>query len=112
MADEVSQDIENALNKIVNTADQSGCMRKELKMTIFETVSTLMNLFTKIKGMVDERTRQNKELENEFNTVKACRRVTTAGHAETSSVREREPPRTIGRQVLPSQTGIGSFTPV
>jgi hypothetical protein len=32
----------------------------------------------------------------------ACRWVTTTGHAETSSVRGREPPRTIGRQVLPS----------
>jgi hypothetical protein len=56
--------------------------------------------------MVDERTRQNKQLENEFNTVKAelvsYRRATTAGHAETSSVREREPLRTIGRRVLPS----------
>jgi 3-methyladenine DNA glycosylase Tag len=40
MADEVSQNIENALNKIVNTTDQSGNMRKELKKTIFETVST------------------------------------------------------------------------
>jgi hypothetical protein len=107
MADELSQDIENALNKIMNTAAQSGNMRKELEKTIFETVSTLRNLFSKMKGMVDERTSRNKQLENEFNTLKteldACRRATTAGHAETSSVRGREPPRTIGRQVLPSQ---------
>jgi len=41
MADEVTQSIEEALNKIVNTTDQSGNMRKELKKTIFETVSTL-----------------------------------------------------------------------
>ena len=107
MADEVSQDIENALNKIVNTTDQSGNMRKELKKTIFETVSTLKNLFTKMKEMCDERTRQNKQFENEINTVKteldSCRIVIATGHAETSGVREREPPRTVGRQVLPSR---------
>jgi hypothetical protein len=40
MANEVTQNIEEALNKIVNTTDQSGNMRKELKKTIFETVST------------------------------------------------------------------------
>jgi 3-methyladenine DNA glycosylase Tag len=60
MAYEVSQNIENALNKIVNTTDQSRNMRKELKKTIFETVSTLRNLFNKMKGMLDEKTRQNK----------------------------------------------------
>jgi 3-methyladenine DNA glycosylase Tag len=70
MADEVSQNIENALNKIVNTADQSGNMRKELKRTIFETVSTLRNLFTKMKGMIDEKTKQNKQMEKEINIGK------------------------------------------
>jgi len=60
MADEVSQNFEDALNKIVNTTDQSGNMRKELKKTIFETVSTLRNLFNKMKVMLDEKTRQNK----------------------------------------------------
>jgi hypothetical protein len=106
MADEVSQNIEHALNKILNTTDQSGNMRKELKKTIFETVSTLRNLFHKMKGMLDEKTRRNKDMENKFNTVKteldACRRATTMGHAETSSVVQRELPRTISRQVLPS----------
>jgi len=60
-----------------------------------------------MKGMFDERTRQNKELENEINMVKAeldsCKRANATVHAVTSSVRERDPPRTIGRQVLPSQ---------
>jgi hypothetical protein len=35
MADEASQNIEDALNKIVNTTDQSRNMRKDLKETIF-----------------------------------------------------------------------------
>jgi hypothetical protein len=42
--DGVTRDIEEALNKIVNTTEQSGNMRKELKKTIYETVSTLRNL--------------------------------------------------------------------
>jgi len=59
MADEMSQNIEEALNKIVNTTDQSGNVRKDLKKTIFENVSTLRNLFHKMKEMLDEETRQN-----------------------------------------------------
>ena len=42
--DEVARDMEEALNKIVNTTDQSRNMRKELKKTIYERVSTLSNL--------------------------------------------------------------------
>jgi hypothetical protein len=42
--DGVTRDIEAALNKIVNTTEQSGNMRKELKKTTYETVSTLRNL--------------------------------------------------------------------
>ena len=49
MADDVSEGIENALKIIVSTAERSGNMKKELKQTIFETVSTLRNLFVKLK---------------------------------------------------------------
>jgi len=41
MADEVWEDISAALNTIVSTTDKSGNMKKELKYTISETVSTL-----------------------------------------------------------------------
>jgi uncharacterized coiled-coil DUF342 family protein len=115
MADDVSQVIDNALNKIVNTTDQSGNMRKELKKTIFETVSTLRNLFNTMKGRLDERTRRNKQLEAEVNTVKteldSCRTMHAIGQAETPTAAEREPSRTNSRQVLPSQTEIGSCIP-
>jgi uncharacterized coiled-coil DUF342 family protein len=91
VADEVSQDIENALNKIVKTTDQSGNTRKELKKTIFGTVSTLRNLFIRMKEMCEERTRQNKQLENEINTVitelDSCRSANATGHAQTFGVR-------------------------
>jgi len=42
MADEeVARSIEEALNKILNTTDQSGNIRKDLKKNIYENVSTL-----------------------------------------------------------------------
>ena len=50
----MTRDIEVALNKIVNTTEQSGNMRKELKKTIYETVSTLMNLFVTLKVQLEE----------------------------------------------------------
>jgi phage-related protein len=91
MANEVRQNFENALNKIVNTTDQSRNMRKEINKTIFETVSSKGNLFNKTKGMLDEKTRQNKQMEEEVNSVKtdldACRSWTKMGQPETSSVR-------------------------
>ena len=55
---EVSRNIEEALNVIVNTTDKSGNMKKELKKTIYETVITLRNLFIKMKVMLEEGTKQ------------------------------------------------------
>jgi len=105
MADEVCQYIEDALNKIVNTSDQSGNVRKDLKKTIFETVSTLRNLFHKMKEMLDEENRQNKHLENEITVMNKeldnCRSTTHKGQAETPNLRKQELPRTNSRQLLP-----------
>jgi hypothetical protein len=115
MADDVRQNIENALNKIVNTTDQSGNMIKELKKTIFKTVSTLKNLFHKMKGTLDEKTRQNKQMEKEINTVKieldAYRSATAMGHAETTSFESRNYQEPSVDMCCHSTTIIGSFTP-
>ena len=48
MADDVKEGIENALNVIVSTTGSSGNMKKELKTTIFDTVSILRKLFVKL----------------------------------------------------------------
>jgi hypothetical protein len=45
MAGKVQYGIEDALDLIVSTTERSGNMKKELKQTIYETVSTLRNLF-------------------------------------------------------------------
>jgi hypothetical protein len=48
MADDVNEGIENALNVIVSTTGSNGNMKKELKTTIFDTVSILRKLFVKL----------------------------------------------------------------
>jgi hypothetical protein len=106
MAEKVSQDIENAVNEIVSTTDQSRNIRKELKKTIFETVGTLSTIFHNMKGILDDTTRQNNDMENKINTVKteldACRSATAMGHADTSSIPEQELQRTGSRHVCMS----------
>jgi len=47
MAEAVEEEIENALNLVVSTAEQSSNMRKALKEKIFETVSKLRQLLVK-----------------------------------------------------------------
>jgi hypothetical protein len=65
MTDDLKQGINDALNKIVNTTDQRGNMRKDLKKIIFETVSTLRILCYKPKEKLDDHTKYNKQLEDE-----------------------------------------------
>jgi hypothetical protein len=68
--DGVTRDIETALNKIVNTTEQSGNMQKELKKTIYETVSTLRNLYVILKGQLGEGKSEKERLENELRDTK------------------------------------------
>jgi hypothetical protein len=63
MADDVNAGIEAALNTIASTTEPSGNMKKELKQTIFETVSTLRKLFVKLKDKHDSKTKTINELE-------------------------------------------------
>ena len=53
-------DIEAALNTIVNTTEQSGNMRRELKKKkIYETMSILRNLFMTLKVQLEEGKSEN-----------------------------------------------------
>ena len=73
MADDVQQEIENALNTIASSTEQSTKMKKELKQTIYDTVSTLRKLFVKLKAVSDSKTRMNTELQTLEQTTKtAC----------------------------------------
>jgi len=52
----VEDQVENALNLVVSTTEQSSNTRKALKQKIFETVSTLRSLFVKLKESGDRKT--------------------------------------------------------
>jgi hypothetical protein len=63
MANDVNEGIETVLIMISSTTEQIGNMKKELKHTIYETVSTLRKLFIKLKEMNDSKTKTISELE-------------------------------------------------
>ena len=58
MADEVEDQVEESLNVVVITTEQSSNMRKALKQKIYETVSTLRTLFAKLKDKDDRKTKE------------------------------------------------------
>ena len=61
MADVAEDQVENALNLVVCTVEQSNNMRKTLKQKIFDTISTLHTLFAKLK---DSGIRKTSEIHN------------------------------------------------
>ena len=73
MADDVNEGIENALNVIVTTMGSSGNMKKELKTTIFDTVSTLRKLFAKLLDTNESKDRKTTELERQVANTNAER---------------------------------------
>ena len=73
MADDVNEGIENALNVIVSTTGSSRNMKKELKTTIFDTVSTLRKLFVKLLDTNESNARKITELEKQVAKTNAVR---------------------------------------
>jgi len=73
MADDVNEGIENALNVIVSTTGSSRNMKKELKTTIFDTVSNLRKLFAKLIDTIENNTRKIIELEKQVANTKEKR---------------------------------------
>ena len=71
MADDVNEGIKTALNTISSTTERSENMKKELKHTIYETISTLRKLLAKLKDMNDSKTRTISELETLVANTKA-----------------------------------------
>ena len=74
---EVKRNIEEALNIIVDKTNKSGNMKKELNKTIYETVSTLRNLFIKMKVILEEGTKQKHQADKKLTQLKQ-----TLMHAE------------------------------
>ena len=73
MDNDVNEGIGNALNVIVFTRGSSGNMKKELKNTIFDTVSTLRKLFTKLTDINESNARKITKLEKQVANTEDAR---------------------------------------
>jgi hypothetical protein len=73
MVDDVNEGIENALNIILTTTGSSGNMKRELKITIFDTVSTLRKLFAKLIDTNESNARKITEFERQVASTNAVR---------------------------------------
>ena len=62
MPEEVEEQVEDSLNLVVITTEQSRNMKKALKQKIFETVSTLRTLFAKLKDKDKWKTKEINKL--------------------------------------------------
>jgi hypothetical protein len=71
MADGAREEIEDALQLIVRTAEQSVKMKKELKQTILDTVSTLRDLIVKLHVSSVSKTDEISKLVEKVDELKA-----------------------------------------
>ena len=55
MADDVEVNVESALNSLLNVMGKSGNLRYDLRKYIFNSVSELMKVFSKLKKEVEEK---------------------------------------------------------
>jgi hypothetical protein len=106
MADEEQQEIENALNTIASSTEQSTKMKKEIKQTIYNTVSTLRKLFAMLKEVHGSKTITISELQTLVATTKAelavARDNTVMAQAKPSMRQVQELARAAGRAVAPT----------
>jgi hypothetical protein len=102
MADEVGDQTENALNLIVSTTEQSGNMKKGLKQTIYETISTLRDLFVKIRASRDSKTTEIDKLAKQVTIMKAeleqCNGKYAKEHRTPSTIYGTEPGDRMARE--------------
>ena len=127
------EEIASAVSTIVNTTDKSGNLKKELKITIVETVSTLRNLLAQLKSFIESKTKTISELQTEINKMKAQNKDeglhSGKGHASPSLNRKqelagsrdrgqalppliprREPTANRTQDVTPTSSNLGNFT--
>jgi len=78
----MSDQIQNVLNLIVRTTEQSGNMKKGLKQTIFETISTFRNLFVKLTDSRHSKTTYDSKMEIQVIKLQAEREECSGKHAK------------------------------
>jgi hypothetical protein len=99
MADYVSLQIDNALNTIVNTADKSGNLKKELRHDIHETVSKSRKLMFTLKSELLEEKKENQKMKMEVKELKDALdmgKLTTSARQVATSVNSNEAPTSSG----------------
>ena len=107
MADDVQDDIENALNQIASTTERSGNMKKELKQTIYQTVSKLRKLFATLIDVENSKTIAELEKTVASNKVEiGVAKRSTLTVPSTPLDTGREPLRTSAREVAPSGNNL------
>ena len=112
MAEDAEDQVENALNLVVCTVEQSSNMRKTLKQKIFDTVSTLRTLFVKLKDSGNRKTSEihnlKKQLDEMGTEIKMCRDKLAKAHRAPSFGEATEQEENVEkRQGMPS-TAISS----
>lgn len=95
MADGTGEEIEDALQLIVNTAEQSVKMKKELKQTLLDTVSTLRGMLVKLHESSVSKTEEISKLEKQVGELKSelevCRQRSEKALGMPSSEENHEP---------------------
>jgi hypothetical protein len=71
VAEDVVEEIENALNLVVTTTHQSSNMRKTLKEKIYQTVSTLRRLLTKLTNSCEQKSSDIHNLTKKIGTLES-----------------------------------------
>jgi hypothetical protein len=109
MAEDVTQQVDDALNTIVKLTNESGNLKKELRKLIHENVSNPRNLIYVLKDNLKEKTSENYQLQNEVRELKkfieARRDTQVDGQLATSTGVNLELDRTGNRTGSPSSGG-------
>jgi hypothetical protein len=105
MADSVGEEIEDALQLIVSTAEQSVKMKRELKQTILDTVSTLRDLIVKLHVSSESKTDEISKLVKQVGELKTekdkCRHRPAKVLGTPSSEKNHEPAGDPARIMAP-----------
>ena len=91
MADDVSLQIEKALNSIINSTDKRGNLKKELRQQIHTTVSSLRKLVHSHSSELLDTKQENKKLCTEVKQLKDTldkERSTTSARQVATSVND------------------------
>ena len=110
----MDEEIEDALQLIVSTAELSVKMKKELKQTILDTVSTLRDLTVKLHVSRDSKSEEISKLEKQVDDLKAeleeCRHKSAKVLGTPSSEENNESAGRSARSVAPPSGSDGKHT--